>query len=337
MVVSIKGDEVPSRYFADFEKSLPKLAGMTVAITGTTSGTGYIAAVACAKKGAEVIVLNRESGRLAESLEKMRKEANGGKISSISCDLQNFASVRKAAAELKEKCGERGLDVFACNAGIMAFPNKATIDGFDVQMQTNQVSHFLLVKEVLPLLKTVAEQKGEARIVICSSRARLGEPLEAKFFGPSGAPLENTTPRQRYHHSKLANVLFAHALTTKLSAAGLSKIKAVTAAPGVALTALVNNSESWEMPNVPRCLWGYFLQSPEDGTMPLLTAMLMPGVRSADFVLPSKGAFCSGETRGPVRTIRAPLPAEETHCADPKAQEMLWAECERAIQEPFTI
>ena len=34
------------------------------------------------------------------------------------------------------------------------------MDGFDVQMQTNHLSHFLLTREVYPLLETAAELRG---------------------------------------------------------------------------------------------------------------------------------------------------------------------------------
>ena len=54
----------------------------------------------------------------------------------------------------------------------MALPDH-TEDGFDVQMQTNHLSHFLLTCELLPLLEKAANDSGEARIVNHSSIARM--------------------------------------------------------------------------------------------------------------------------------------------------------------------
>jgi len=47
----------------------------------------------------------------------------------------------------------------------MAFDDDRTGDGFDVQMQTNQLSHFLLTSLVYSSIKEAAEKRGEARIV----------------------------------------------------------------------------------------------------------------------------------------------------------------------------
>ena len=44
-------------------------------------------------------------------------------------------------------------------------PDEATEDGFDTQMQTNHLSHFLLTRELFPLLEKSADKHGDARIV----------------------------------------------------------------------------------------------------------------------------------------------------------------------------
>lgn len=58
---------IPSVHFPAFEASLPSMEGKTVAITGTTSGTGRVAASTVAKLGGKVLVLNRRSARATES------------------------------------------------------------------------------------------------------------------------------------------------------------------------------------------------------------------------------------------------------------------------------
>lgn len=100
-------------------------------------------------------------------------------------------------------------------------PAKATKDGYDVQMQTNHLSHFLLTSLLMPSLETAAAKTGEARIVNHSSSLRnlqgKPEPLEPKYMKPladgldiGGKSMADRT--KRYQQSKLSNSVFTLAL-----------------------------------------------------------------------------------------------------------------------------
>eukprot|EP00913_Durusdinium_trenchii_P027381 g25688.t1 len=279
------------------------------------AGTGFVAASALLKKGAHVVLLNRKSSRAEEAEKKLLEEAPGSKVTSVECDLQSFENVRSAAAKLKDAKGwvvKGGEGWGGNNAGVMALEDKATTDGYDVQMQTNHLSHFLLTKELFPLLEkgdpdslTVslapqlvrgAAQRGESRIVNHSSAARAGpsKPLDAKYLGQNGGKLGGNGSSmifggarwQRYHQTKLANVVFTMALQDRLNAAN-SKVKALVCAPGLASTNLQvttngsgGMSETWIMK---------YAQSAEDGTMPLLQCCAGSGVANGDFYEPTLG------------------------------------------------
>lgn len=79
----------------------------------------------------------------------MTQTESQAELHAVDCDLQAFASVEAAAARVAGLCPE-GVDVLCNNAGVMALPDQATGDGFDVQMQTNHLSHFLLTRELWP-------------------------------------------------------------------------------------------------------------------------------------------------------------------------------------------
>ena len=159
--------------YADVVAGLPDLSGKCIAITGCTSGTGYWTAVAAVRKGAAcVLMLNRQSERAETAEEKVKAEGDSH-VETVICDLQSFASVRSAATALNSiAAGFGGLDALINNAGVMAMPDTRTPDGFDVQMQTNHLSHFLLTKLAMPSLDAAAASRGEARIVQHSSGAR---------------------------------------------------------------------------------------------------------------------------------------------------------------------
>ena len=70
----------------------------------------------------------------------------------------------------------------------MAMPDEASIDGFSHEVQTNHLSHFLLVAELMPLLEKAASAGREARIVSHSSglRKKPSTTLQAKYFEKNG-------------------------------------------------------------------------------------------------------------------------------------------------------
>ena len=304
------------------------MTGRVVAITGTTSGTGYVCARELARLGARVILLNRASPRAEAALARIRGEVPDATFDAVTCDLQDFASVRAAAHSIVSTYEK--LDVLCNNAGVMALPDRATSDGYDVQMQTNCISHFLLTRELLPLLF----ESDDARIVNHTSMARLGPPLEARYFGKNGGSLggdgtdeENATfagPRwARYRQTKLANCAFTYELKRRLDAKGIAHVKVLLAHPGLATTNLqVTTAQTGGME-----LEGDFMkqaQSAEDGALGILRACADPEVASGDFF-------------GPPQWSGFPNRLEpEASLDDADNRRINWEGCEAAVG-PFRV
>lgn len=61
--------KVASKWFPKFKEELPRADGKVFVITGTTSGTGFVAAWVAAQLGGEVLLLNRASQRVTNSTE----------------------------------------------------------------------------------------------------------------------------------------------------------------------------------------------------------------------------------------------------------------------------
>jgi len=320
---------IASKWFPEFVDKLPEQTGKVVAVTGSTTGTGFVCALTCAKKGAHVVLLNRPSERATEAERRIKELAPQATVETIPCDLMDFASVRAAAATLKSKFGGgKGLDVLCCNAGVMALKDQATSEGYDVQMQTNHLAHFLLAKEVFGLLEAAAKARGEARIVNHSSGARhMAKQLEAPYLGVNGGNLGGDGASMflggarwvRYGQTKLANAVWTQALHEKLQARD-SPVKAVCAAPGLAAT---NLQVTTHLDGGMAATWIMSMsQSAEDGTMPLLQCCIGTA-HSGEFIEPSKGMWG-------VPAVVAKRSAKEI---DPAATKLIWEMSEKACGE----
>ncbi len=327
-----------SLYYDKTLSQLPSLKGKTVAITGTTSGTGYVAARAIAHKGGRVVLLNRASNKEKKSFELLTKDFGPENFVRIECDLQSFASVRSAAKQLELLCPE-GLDVLCNNAGIMAMQDKATVDGFDIQMQTNHLSHFLLTKELMPCLERAAESRGEARVVNHSSIARfMVSQLDPKYLEKRGGKLGGDGTRMmlfpqgrwlRYAQTKLANAAFTACLYEKLNERE-SKVKALIAHPGLSSTDLqvtaLNDigSGGWFMTQMMK-----MSQSQEDGALGIIVCIADPAVQSGDFIGPGAGKMA---VKGPV-TIFSLEPFYDNR----ETKDILWNKSCEAIGDKFDL
>ena len=90
------------------------------------------------------------------------------KVHDVPCDLASFDAVKKAAVVAKNIIDdeyEGNLNCLCANAGVMAFDNIATTDGYDIQMQTNRLSHFLLTFRLWGSIVNAGKNLGDARIV----------------------------------------------------------------------------------------------------------------------------------------------------------------------------
>ena len=324
-----------TKYFEDLFNSLPSMENKSVAITGTTSGLGFYAAESVAKLGARVLLLNRPSDRAETSYALLNDSCPNGNLHKVDCDLQSFESVKSASLRVSEICAD-GLDVLCNNAGIMALKDKATIDGFDVQMQTNHLSHFLLTKACMPLLDKASQLRNEARIVNHTSVARFAtkkliekylEKKGGRLGGDGGSMILGTGRWQRYAQTKFANAAFTACLHEKFKNKN-SRIKAMVAHPGLAETDLqATTVEDGGMNSIFTKYLMKFGQSEKDGTLGLLRCIADPKINSGSIVGPGlKGA------KGKAKSF----PLESFYDND-EAKNLLWTKSCEAIGENFEI
>jgi len=304
----------PASKFADsvWANELPKsLAGKTFAITGSSRGLGFVLAKRIAERGGNLILLNRKSAHTDEARATIQKlataSAAGGKaafVTAVDCDLCDFASVRRAAADVRREIERTSstLDCLVLNAGLMAILDVRTKDGYDTQMQANHLSHFLLTSLLMDLLEKAASSHGEARVVSHSSGARhspdevlRAEGFEKEWAAESKSAGDTNTMSKwvRYQQSKRANLAFTYALADVTARSG-GKVKALCAHPGATNSGLQSHTNAASF--MDRFVNGLAVvagQSTEDGCLGLSLAAVKEGVNNGDFFGP-KGITGTG-------------------------------------------
>jgi NAD(P)-dependent dehydrogenase (short-subunit alcohol dehydrogenase family) len=99
---------------------MKKLENKTVFITGGLSGIGKACAIAAAKQGANLVIVDMKSAATDNAMEEIKKE--NSKAIFIECDVSIFAQVQAAVEKVVSTFG--ALDVALNNAGIGGEPNK---------------------------------------------------------------------------------------------------------------------------------------------------------------------------------------------------------------------
>ena len=202
------------------------LAGRRFLVTGSSGGLGLETSRALASRGATVVMAARDAAKNATAADTIRAGMPGADLELLSVDLGSLESVRGATRELLND--GRPLHGLIANAGIMATPFALTVDGFESQFGVDHLGHFLLVRELLPLLVAGAPSR-----VVCVSSAghRMGD-IDFDDVNFDRRPYE---PFLAYGAAKTANVLHAVAIDDLYADRG---VRAFAVHPGVIQTEL---------------------------------------------------------------------------------------------------
>lgn len=262
-----------------------------------------------AAKNADIIIASRNSTKAERAVSQLRG-LGAGKIESVTLDLSSLDSVRKAAEEIHRRYD--GLDGIVNNAGVMQTPEQRTADGFELQLATNHLGHFLLSGLLFDLVKI-----RTGRIVAVSSIVH----KRGRIHFDDLMLTDNYGPTRAYAQSKLANLMFAIELDRRLKAAE-SSVTAIACHPGYAATNLQSTGPTGVMRALYRVLNRLFAQSAKSGAVPLVLAAAGTEAKAGAYYGPTGPA----DARGPVGdavVIDAVL--------DQGAAARLWSESERLV------
>jgi NAD(P)-dependent dehydrogenase (short-subunit alcohol dehydrogenase family) len=182
--------------------SPPSLKGMSVFITGASSGFGYVGALHYARLGAKVFATMRNLPRAeADELAKTAK-AERLDITILALDVTKDDQVIKAVREA-EKLAGGGLDVVINNAGIgQTGPIEVQdIAAMQLGFDTNVYGVHRVQRAVLPAMR--ARKKG----LIVNISSQLG-----RVVAPSGGPYSATKFALEAMSEQLAYELAPHGI-----------------------------------------------------------------------------------------------------------------------------
>jgi NAD(P)-dependent dehydrogenase (short-subunit alcohol dehydrogenase family) len=227
-------------------------------------------------------------------------QAIGGDTRSVRLDLTSLDSVRDAAAEILEHCSR--IDVLVNNAGVMATPMERTQEGFELQLGTNHLGHFLLTALLAPGLDE------SSRVVNVSSLGHMvaGMHWDDPHFGDR--PYNKW---EAYGQSKTANILFTLGLAER-------GYRAYSVHPGKVATDLYRHMDSEDqaaMQQAPSA--SSDLKTAAQGAATIAWAAIAGDLPSGSYL-----ADCAVAVAAP-------------HATDPSQVERLWAWSEEQVGQRF--
>jgi NAD(P)-dependent dehydrogenase (short-subunit alcohol dehydrogenase family) len=306
------------------------LEGKRILVTGVSAGLGVETARSLAAHGADVVGAARDLAKAEAATAQVRKDAaaHGGSFELVALDLASLASVRACADRLLAK-GEP-FDVIIGNAGVMATPFGHTADGFETQVGTNHLGHFVLVNRIAPLIR------AGGRLINLSSSGHRYSNVDLEDPNFERTPYD---PFIAYGRSKTANILFAVAFDRRHRERG---IRAAAVHPGGIQTELARYLDPSHIENIVDQL---NKQLAAEGKGPFEFKTIPQGaatsvwagvVAAADEI---GGQYCENCHVGRIVpddvTISAVSEGVRGYALDAKNAEALWNKSEELVGESF--
>lgn len=258
---------------------IPRMAGKTVLVTGANSGLGFETSKLLAALGARLVLGVRDLEKGRRAVDRICEATPEAQLDLLRLDLADLASIGCFAEEVRGS--QRRLDALINNAGVMAIPQRCTVDGFEMQFGTNHLGHFALTGLLLPLLL----RTPSARVVTVSS----GIHIIGKINFADLQSENSYSDWRAYGQSKLANLLFAYELQRKFTVAGATA-SSLAVHPGYAATNLQAvgpaMTESRIRQTMMRLANRALAQTAAMGALPAAYAAASPDAHGGDYIGP---------------------------------------------------
>lgn len=192
-------------------------------MTGGSGGLGKELVKILYQKNAKVYIAARSESKTRDTIEEVKSllQNSTGELIHLPLDLADLGSIKQSAASFLSK--ESRLDVLWNNAGVMVpAQGSKTIQGYELQLGTNNLGHFLFTCLLESVLKDTAKvaPKDSVRVVWVSSSALWISPRPAIDFTNMDYK-KDEGPWIKYGRSKCGTVIYASEFARRHSGDGV--------------------------------------------------------------------------------------------------------------------
>ncbi|GAA4232373.1 NAD(P)-dependent dehydrogenase (short-subunit alcohol dehydrogenase family) [Streptosporangium album] len=188
-----------------------------IVLTGATNGLGKIAALELAHRGAHLGIVARDPVKAETLLREIDQVAPGTSAELFLADLTSLKDVRRAGQEIATRF-ER-IDVLINNAGLHAFSQRITPEGFAEMTAVNYLAPWVLTNTLRDKLVASAP----ARVVTVASEAsRHSGGIDPARDLTLVDDYNRRESSKLYGRSKLMDIMFTQELGRRLAGTGVT-------------------------------------------------------------------------------------------------------------------
>ncbi|KAK6596314.1 short chain dehydrogenase reductase family [Botrytis cinerea] len=196
-----------------------KMHGKVVLVTGGTSGIGAAAVLDLASRGAQIVLLTRQSPTdmfLVDYIEDLRERSGNELIYAEQVDLSSLYSVRKFATKWINNAPPRRLDMIVLCAATLTPPGRprvTTAEGIEETWMVNYLANFHLLSILSPAIRAQPPDR-DVRIIFTTCSSYDKSPIVGD--GSDAMKKKDWSPSVAYARSKMALMIFGQAFQKHL-------------------------------------------------------------------------------------------------------------------------
>lgn len=188
-----------------------------IVITGATNGVGRLVALDLARRGARLGVIARDRGKLGDLRAEIDHVAAGTPVEGFLADLSSPREVHQAGKDIAARY--ENVDVLINNAGLHAFSQRITPDGFSEMTAVNYLAPWVLTTA----LRSALVRSAPARVVtVASEAARHAPDIDPAIDIADVNPFDRRRSMALYGRSKLMDIMFSQELARRLNGTGVT-------------------------------------------------------------------------------------------------------------------